>query len=33
MMNLLEETIEDIKQSDHKIGDIIFIGSEKSGHS
>jgi len=32
-MTLLEETIEDIKRNGHKISDIIFIGSEKSGHS
>jgi len=32
-MNLLEETIDDIKRSGHKIKDIIFIGSEDSGHS
>ena len=31
-MNLLEETIEAIKESGHKIEDIIFIGSEKSGY-
>ena len=31
-MNLLEETIEDIKESGHNISDIIFIGSESSGH-
>ncbi|MDY0198969.1 MAG: hypothetical protein RBR68_14285 [Tenuifilaceae bacterium] len=33
MTNLLEETIDDIKRSGHKIEDIIFIGSEKSGYS
>ncbi len=32
-MNLLSETIEDIKDSGHKISEIIFIGSEHSGHS
>jgi hypothetical protein len=32
-MNLLEETIEDIKSSGHTEKDIIFIGSEQSGHS
>ena len=32
-MNLLKETIEDIKQSGHKPEDIVFIGSEGSGHS
>jgi len=32
-MNLLEETKEGIKSSGHKIKDIIFIGSEESGHS
>lgn len=32
-MNLLEETIEVIKQSGHEIEDIIFIGSQSSGHS
>ena len=31
-MNLLEETIEDIKESGHAIEDIVFIGSEESGH-
>lgn len=31
-MNLLRETIEDIKKTGHKPSDIIFIGSEKSGH-
>lgn len=32
-MNLLKETIEDIKQSGHDQNDIIFIGSEFSGYS
>lgn len=32
-MNLLRETIEVVERSGHKIEDIIFIGSEKSGHS
>ena len=32
MTNLLEETIEDIARSGHKPEDIIFIGSEASGH-
>lgn len=32
-MNLLEETKDDIKSSNHKLGDIVFIGSRKSGHS
>lgn len=32
-MNLLNETIEDIAESGHKVEDIIFIGSEESGHS
>lgn len=32
-MNFLEETKDDIKASGHKIEDIIFIGSEESGHS
>ena len=31
-MNLLKETREDIKNSGHNINDIIFIGSEESGH-
>lgn len=31
-MNLLNETIEDIKNSGHEIADIVFIGSESSGH-
>ena len=31
-MNLLKETIDDIKNSGHKIKDISFIGSESSGH-
>ena len=33
MDNLLKETKEAIKKSGHKIEDILFIGSEKSGHS
>jgi len=32
-MNLLDETIKDVKDSGHSINDIIFIGSELSGHS
>jgi hypothetical protein len=32
-VNLLQETIEDIIRSGHKIEDIVFIGSESSGHS
>lgn len=32
-MNLLKETILDIKSSGHTTEDIVFIGSEKSGHS
>lgn len=32
-MNLLQETIEDIEQSGHKPEDIVFIGSEGTGHS
>lgn len=32
MENLLEETKESIKISGHKIEDIIFIGSEATGH-
>jgi len=32
-MNLLQETLEDIVRSGHKTEDIIFIGSEYSGHS
>lgn len=31
-MNLLQETIEDISNSGHRIEDIIYIGSEESGH-
>lgn len=31
-MNLLKETTEDIEKSGHKIEDIVFIGSEKTGH-
>lgn len=30
-MNLLKETLEDIKSSGHIIDDIVFIGSEASG--
>jgi hypothetical protein len=33
VINLLEETKEDIKDSGHKAEDIIFIGSEETGHS
>lgn len=32
-MTLLAETLEDIGKSGHKIEDIVFIGSEGSGHS
>lgn len=32
-MNLLEETKESIINSGHQISDVIFIGSEESGHS
>ena len=32
-MNLLQETIDDIKHSGHKPEDIAFIGSEDSWHS
>jgi len=32
-MNLLQETLEDIKQSNHTFEDIVFIGSESSGYS
>ena len=32
-MNLLHETIEDIRASGHDPEDIIFIGSEETGHS
>ena len=31
-MNLLEETRKDIEESGHCIADIVFIGSEKTGH-
>jgi hypothetical protein len=31
-MNLLKETIEDIRQSGHTPKDIVFIGSEVTGH-
>lgn len=31
-MNLLHETIDDIRRSGHTPDDIIFIGSERSGH-
>lgn len=30
-MNLLKETLEDIKESGHVINDIIYIGAEESG--
>ena len=33
LYNLLEETLEAIEDSGHTIDDIIFIGSEESGHS
>lgn len=32
-MNLLQETIDDIQKSGHNPEDVIFIGSEESGHS
>ena len=32
-MNLLQETVEWIEQSGHKPEQIIFIGSEKTGHA
>lgn len=32
-MNLLKETIDDIKQSGHTPEDIVFIGSIESGHA
>ena len=32
MTNLLQETKEDIETSGHKVSDIIFIGSERTGH-
>jgi hypothetical protein len=32
-MNFLTETIEDIEASGHSPEDIIFIGSQQSGHS
>lgn len=32
-MNLLKETLEDIEESGHQADDIIFIGSEQTGHS
>ena len=31
-MNLLKETIEAIKDSGHSPDDIVFIGSERTGH-
>jgi len=33
MANLLEETKEAIKGSGHKVKDILFIGSEETGHN
>ena len=30
-MNLLKETLDDIKESGHVINDIIYIGAEESG--
>jgi len=33
MKNFLKETIEDIEKSGHTIKDIVFIGSQESGHS
>ena len=32
-MNLLSETKDSIKKSSHEITDIVFIGSQSSGHS
>ena len=32
-MTLLKETLEAIEGSGHKVDDIIFIGSEETGHS
>ena len=32
-MNLLQETLTALFNSGHKISDIVFIGSEESGHS
>lgn len=32
-MNLLEETVEDLRWCGHATSDIIFIGSSSSGHS
>lgn len=32
-MNLLEETIKEIKKNNQKVSNIIFIGSMISGHS
>jgi len=32
-MNLLKETLHDITQSGHTPADIVFIGSERTGHS
>lgn len=32
MTNFLEETKTDIEKSGHQTSDIVFIGSEKSGH-
>jgi len=31
-MNLLHETIDDIKRSGHSLEDVVFIGSRESGH-
>lgn len=31
-MNLLTETVAAIQQSGHSTGDIVFIGSEETGH-
>ena len=33
MTNLLQETIQDIEKSGHKVSDIKFIGSISSGYS
>jgi hypothetical protein len=32
-MNLLKETISELKKSGHSPTDIVFIGSEESGHT
>lgn len=33
MTNLLKETVSDIKVNGYEIDDIIYIGSEETGHS